>query len=67
MMLALSPDQELFRETTAKLLDELVPVEELRRRRDDPVGFDDALLAPGGRAGVVLAAGRPRARRRLHQ
>jgi alkylation response protein AidB-like acyl-CoA dehydrogenase len=40
MLLALSSDQELFRETTVKLLDELVPVAELRRRRDDPVGFD---------------------------
>ena len=67
MLLALSSDQELFRETTAKLLDELVPVGELRRLRDDPVGFDRALLAPGGRAGVVLAAGRRGARRGLHR
>jgi alkylation response protein AidB-like acyl-CoA dehydrogenase len=40
MLLALSSDQELFSETTAKLLDELVPVGEIRRLRDDPVGFD---------------------------
>ena len=40
MLLALSSDQELFRETTAKLLDELVPVGELRRLRDDADGFD---------------------------
>ncbi len=40
MLLALSSDQELFSETTAKLLDELVPVAELRRLRDDPAGFD---------------------------
>ncbi len=40
MLLALSSDQELFSETTAKLLDELVPVGELRRLRDDPIGFD---------------------------
>jgi len=51
MMLALSPDQELFRETTAKLLDELVPVEELRRRRDDLVGFDDAYWRRGAELG----------------
>jgi len=51
MMLALSPDQELFRETTAKLLDELVPVEELRRRRDDPVGFDDVYWRRGAELG----------------
>jgi alkylation response protein AidB-like acyl-CoA dehydrogenase len=36
----LSSDQELFRETTVKLLEELVPVAELRRLRDDPTGFD---------------------------
>jgi alkylation response protein AidB-like acyl-CoA dehydrogenase len=40
MLLALSSDQELFSETTAKLLDELAPVGELRHLRDDPVGFD---------------------------
>ena len=40
MLLALSSDQELFRETTAKLLDELVPVGVLRGLRDDPDGFD---------------------------
>jgi alkylation response protein AidB-like acyl-CoA dehydrogenase len=40
MLLAMSADQDLFAETTAKLLDELVPVGELRRLRDDPVGFD---------------------------
>jgi alkylation response protein AidB-like acyl-CoA dehydrogenase len=39
MLLALSPDQELFKETTAKLLNELVPVAQLRRLREDPVGF----------------------------
>jgi alkylation response protein AidB-like acyl-CoA dehydrogenase len=41
MLLAPDADQELFRETTAKLLNEHVPVGELRRLRDDPVGFDD--------------------------
>jgi alkylation response protein AidB-like acyl-CoA dehydrogenase len=40
MQLALSSDQELFRETTVKLLEELAPVAEVRRRRDDPSGFD---------------------------
>ena len=40
MLLQLSQDQEFFRETTAKFLAELVPVGELRRLRDDPVGFD---------------------------
>lgn len=36
----LSSDQELFRETTERYLREQVPVAELRRRRDDPDGFD---------------------------
>ncbi len=60
MLLAMSADQDLFVETTAKLLDELVPVGELRRLRDDPVGFDRRLLAAGRRAGVDVAAGRAR-------
>jgi len=51
MLLALSSDQELFRETTAKLLDELVPVGELRRLRDDPVGFDVAYWRRGAELG----------------
>src|SRR4051794_37337217 len=41
MMLELSADQQFFRETTARFLDEQVPVGELRRLRDDPAGFDE--------------------------
>lgn len=51
MLLALSSDQELFRETTAKLLDELVPVGELRRLRDDPDGFDGEYWHRGAELG----------------
>ncbi len=51
MLLALSSDQELFSETTAKLLDELVPVGELRRLRDDPVGFDREYWRRGAELG----------------
>jgi len=40
MLLELTPDQEFFRETTARFLDEHAPVAEVRRRRDDPAGFD---------------------------
>jgi alkylation response protein AidB-like acyl-CoA dehydrogenase len=40
VLLELSPDQELFRETTARYLREQVPPAELRRLRDDPAGFD---------------------------
>jgi len=51
MLLNLDRDQELFRETTAKLLDELVPVGELRRRRDDPDGFDNEYWRRGAELG----------------
>jgi alkylation response protein AidB-like acyl-CoA dehydrogenase len=40
MLLEPSADQTFFRETTAKFLAELAPPDELRRRRDDPAGFD---------------------------
>jgi alkylation response protein AidB-like acyl-CoA dehydrogenase len=40
MLLEPSADQELFRETTERYLREQVPVGELRRLRDNPVGFD---------------------------
>ena len=40
MLLALEPDQEFFRGTTARFLHELVPVSEIRRLRDEPDGFD---------------------------
>ena len=40
MRLELSADQVFFRDTTARFLAELAPVDELRRRRDDPAGFD---------------------------
>jgi alkylation response protein AidB-like acyl-CoA dehydrogenase len=41
MLLQLSSDQEFFRATTARFLDEQVPVGALRELRDDPVGFGD--------------------------
>jgi alkylation response protein AidB-like acyl-CoA dehydrogenase len=40
MLLEPSPDQELFRDTTERYLREQVPVGELRRLRNNPVGFD---------------------------
>lgn len=40
MLLQLTSDQQFFRETTAKFLSDQVPVAEIRRRRDDPIGFD---------------------------
>ena len=40
MLLELSSDQEFFRETTARFLESRVPVDELRRLRDNVAGFD---------------------------
>jgi alkylation response protein AidB-like acyl-CoA dehydrogenase len=40
MKLTLSEDQLFFRETTQRFLDDQASVAELRRRRDDAVGFD---------------------------
>ncbi len=51
MPVTLDDDQELFRETTAKLLGELVPVDELRRLREDPDGFDAAFWRRGAELG----------------
>jgi len=39
MLLDLTSDQDFLRETTARFLDNRVPVEEIRRLRDDPAGF----------------------------
>jgi alkylation response protein AidB-like acyl-CoA dehydrogenase len=51
MLLELSPDQEFFRDTTSRFLDELQGVEEIRRRRDDPAGFDPAYWRRGADLG----------------
>ncbi|MGD0311317.1 MAG: acyl-CoA dehydrogenase family protein [Acidimicrobiales bacterium] len=51
MLLPMSADQDLFVETTAKLLDELVPVGELRRLRYDPAGFDGDYWRRGAELG----------------
>jgi alkylation response protein AidB-like acyl-CoA dehydrogenase len=40
MLLQPSADQDFLRETTARFRAEFAPVDELRRRRDDPAGFD---------------------------
>src|SRR5581483_9573784 len=46
-----SADQEFFRATTARFLAELAPVDELRRRRDDAVGFDPDYWKRGAELG----------------
>ncbi len=56
-----TPDQEFLRETTARFLDDLVPVGELRRLRDDPSGYDETYWQRGVELGwtslVVSEAG----------
>ena len=51
MRFELSSDQEFFRETTARFLAEFAPVDELRRRRDDPTGFDSDYWKRGAELG----------------
>ena len=51
MQLALSSDQEFFRETTAKFLKEQIPVAELRALRDDPIGYSPARWRQGADLG----------------
>jgi alkylation response protein AidB-like acyl-CoA dehydrogenase len=40
MLVELTPEQEFFRATTARFLEDRMPFDELRRRREDPAGFD---------------------------
>jgi alkylation response protein AidB-like acyl-CoA dehydrogenase len=49
--LSLSADQVFFRDTTAKFLADQVSVAELRRLRDDPVGFDGDYWRRGAELG----------------
>ncbi len=51
VLLTLEPDQEFFRDTTAKFLDEQVPVAEIRHLRHDPAGFDERYWRRGAELG----------------
>ncbi|MCU1486479.1 MAG: acyl-CoA dehydrogenase domain protein [Actinomycetia bacterium] len=51
MLLALSSDQEFFRETTARFLKEHVPVGRLRELRRDPAGYDPGYWRKGADLG----------------
>ena len=51
MLLQLTDDQEFFRDTTARFLDEHVPVGEVRRLRDDPAGFERDYWRQGAELG----------------
>jgi alkylation response protein AidB-like acyl-CoA dehydrogenase len=51
MRLDLSDDQEFFRDTTGRFLGDQAPVDELRRLRDDPDGFDATYWQRGAELG----------------
>jgi alkylation response protein AidB-like acyl-CoA dehydrogenase len=51
MLLSLTSDQDFFRDTTARFLDDRMPVGEVRRLRDDPQGFTDDYWRQGAELG----------------
>ncbi len=51
MLLELTPDQDFFRETTAKFLAAQAPAEVIRGMRDDPSGFDRSFWRQGAQLG----------------
>ena len=51
MEIELSEDQELFRDTCRRMLEERSPLTRVRELIDDPVGFDRAVWDQGGELG----------------
>ncbi|PXW33704.1 UNVERIFIED_CONTAM: alkylation response protein AidB-like acyl-CoA dehydrogenase [Williamsia faeni] len=51
MLLELTDDQEFFRDTTDRFLSAKVPVAELRRLRDDPIGYPSDYWRQGAELG----------------
>jgi alkylation response protein AidB-like acyl-CoA dehydrogenase len=51
MLFALTPDQEFFRDTTSRFLDDQVPVRVLRQLREDPAGFSSDYWRQGAELG----------------
>ncbi|MBL7500926.1 acyl-CoA dehydrogenase [Frankia sp. CNm7] len=51
MLLELTPDQEVFREATARFLADRVPPEVIRRLRADPAGFSPDYWSAGAELG----------------
>jgi alkylation response protein AidB-like acyl-CoA dehydrogenase len=51
MLVTLTPEQELFRETTGRFLEEREPTSALRRWRDHPDGFDRGYWRAGAELG----------------
>ncbi|MCB2073750.1 MAG: acyl-CoA/acyl-ACP dehydrogenase [Novosphingobium sp.] len=50
----LTSDQELFRDTTARFLNDRAPLSMLRKNRDDPAGFDPAYWTAGAELGWTM-------------
>jgi alkylation response protein AidB-like acyl-CoA dehydrogenase len=51
MLLTLSAEQEFFRKTTVRFLEEAAPAGELRKRREDPNGFQSSYWRQGAELG----------------
>ena len=51
MLLTPTPDQEFFRDTTARFLAAEAPTSRLRQLRDDPAGFDAGFWRRGAEIG----------------
>ncbi len=67
MEIALSDDQEFFRDTTRKFLGSECPLPKVRELRSNDGRLRARLLAPGRRAGLDVAAGARGARGRQRQ
>ena len=63
----LSDDQEFFRATTARFLDEFASPAQLRDLRDDPIGFDRDYWRRGAELGWTSLLVSEAQRRRQHQ
>jgi alkylation response protein AidB-like acyl-CoA dehydrogenase len=57
MLVDLTSEQDFFRETTSKFLESQVPVDEVRRLRHDPAGFDDLTLRISFDGGDAVISG----------
>src|SRR5215469_505269 len=51
MLVELSSEQEALRETTARFLDDHLAFEDVKRLRDDPLGYDPKLWERGAELG----------------
>lgn len=51
---SLTSDQDLFRDTTARYLDQRVPLSQQRKDRADPAGFDPAYWQSGAELGWTM-------------